>query len=265
MAILRSQEVLIRLIRLVEYLRVHRRGRFVRKIREDLEYRRATFYRDLGVLEAAGLPIHREIVDGEARIAFLDSDETSPNQRPIPVRSSARSTNRAWPRTADAGHVQAVLKEAVESGQEVHLVYSAMGVPAPMNRTLAPMRFGPGDSPAWLLTFDVARSTWPIIDIASIHSVRRGAFQDGASTPDIERAFRSACDAQQGGPVQVVATLAAEVASEAHEFPIGHDQRIEAQSDGSVIVKGTASCATEAKRWLRVWGSHAVSVELAGE
>ena len=68
----RVPEKLIRQWKLVSLLQEKRRGATVSQLMADLGGSRATIFRDLDTLTAAGLPLAKDIVNSETRYRLLD-------------------------------------------------------------------------------------------------------------------------------------------------------------------------------------------------
>lgn len=76
-----------RLWRLVEALQARRRGATVQQLVETLGASRATVYRDLGLLQEAGVPITHEAVNGEVRYGL--ARDALPALRPSALQVAA--------------------------------------------------------------------------------------------------------------------------------------------------------------------------------
>ncbi|MCC6528172.1 MAG: HTH domain-containing protein [Polyangiaceae bacterium] len=64
----RTREILIRLWRLVDVLHSRRLGASIAVLREELQTSRATLYRDLALLQEAGVRIQADRVNGAFKI-----------------------------------------------------------------------------------------------------------------------------------------------------------------------------------------------------
>jgi predicted DNA-binding transcriptional regulator YafY len=75
----RGREVITRQWRLVEALHGRRRGAGVAQLVKDLGVSRSTLYRDIALLEQAGVRIGRESINGEVRFVL--------HGEPLPARA----------------------------------------------------------------------------------------------------------------------------------------------------------------------------------
>ena len=89
-----ARNMLIRQWQIVQLLHGRRRGLTPKRLLEETGSSRATLYRDLEMLEQAGVPMLRETVNGEARISLLG--DKLPELSPTPLQWDALRLARSY-------------------------------------------------------------------------------------------------------------------------------------------------------------------------
>ena len=250
-----AKRQLVRQWKLLELVRASHQGKFIRQLMEELEISRPTLYRDLKILEEAGLPLTSQHTSGEVRVKYLG--EKAPASAPMAPVAQAPLPLPPLRRAPALPSILERLREAMDDRREARISYTAPGLPGPVSSIVAPLKLREFHGAAYLFAWDPAFKSWRLIKASRIIEVRLGAFQDelphGLADGLVDELFKS----RQGPPAAVSVRLAPAVAAFAHEHPLEKDQAIEPQVDGSVIVRSEDSDLEEAARWVLGWGQHA--------
>ena len=286
------QARLVRLCQLIQALRTARRGVAVSALVEVTESSRATVYRDLRVLQSAGLLIERETVNGEARHRLLDESMAvrglpQPQIAAIALARDALSglegtelvaeldrilSDRRAPaipiRARDPGGPRSpaivrVVERALRERLRVRLLYRGVKDAEPRWREVDPgaLQLQSGGA-LYLWCWPLDRGEWRTFKIARVRQA------EPLATPAVPHlgladvmALPHAVCVWSGEPERVAVRIAPQVAWLAREFPLVPDQRIEEQPDRSVVVRATVAGLVEASRWVLRWGRNACVLE----
>ncbi len=264
-----------------------RRGVSIRRLCDELDVSRATLYRDLDVLSAAGLPIVSERVNGEARRRLLT--DVAPTRglgsKELAAIALARHSltglegsglvgtldsilrTKPAPRVKIGARVRAskrspsvvhALDRAIQERRRVRMRYRGTTDSAPRTREMDPAGLHLEDGHAYVYAFALDRDEWRTFKIARIHWIE---ILDVPSEhhPGLERitSLTHAVRVWSGDPVDVTIRIAAGVAWLLPEWPLVPDQRIEERSDGSMLVHAKVAGLVEVRRWVLSWGRNA--------
>jgi len=283
MADTRARKRLIRQWRLIELLSERERGLPVRGLCDALDTSRSTLYRDLAALIDAGVPIEREVVNGETRYRFVGRKlpQLGPSRTERSAVALARQVlgalegsswnqaleamggaeddaieTRSSPPKNDTGVVRE-LEQAIRRRRQVRLLHRGRHDRDHRWRRVEPRRFVLRDQHAYLEAFCLEREDWRLFKLARIERVQPTPEPAAARQPDADRRRSHAVGVWSGKPVDVAIELGASVATLAHEWPLVDDQSLERQSDGSVLIRATVAGLAEVKRWVLGWGRDA--------
>ncbi len=249
-----AKRQLVRQWKLIELVRASHQGKFIRQLLEALEISRPTLYRDLAILEEAGLPLTRQLTSGEARVKYMGDKAPVPPPTLSTDRTSLTMTP-GGPSLASSSIMDG-LREALEDLREVRIAYTAPGMPSAISSIVAPVRLRQYHGAPYLCAWAPEFANWCFIKVSRIVEVRLGAYQDerqNVSEPQIDEMLES----RLGPPMAVSVRLSATAASFVHERPLETGQTLEPQADGSVIIHSAESTLEEAARWVLGWGQHA--------
>lgn len=282
----RNQELLQRRWRLAHFLASARRGRTVAGLAEHLEVSRATVYRDLEFLQAAGATLEVDKVNGEARYRVLDGparvvgspmcavalDLALATLAPLKgtklygelgaLRKELRATSggpKVVLREAQQGPSESsllgTLERAIEQGRELVIVYRGARDAEAVERRVWPLELELAKGQLYVLAHDPGRREARTFKVARIERATLGPAFDRAALAPVPRA--ASVVVWRAAPVAVVVRLAPEVARFAQEYPLRADQRLEPMPDGSVKVHAEVAGPEETMRWVLSWGRHA--------
>lgn len=270
---------------LIQALHKRRRGLTATQLLAEISASRATLYRDLGVLRAAGVPIHTETVNGETRFSIVGDplpDRVPPLQlfalrvacsalRPLGgtrlVRELERLRDRLpTPRQGELdldlglasphdASVVGMIERGLVEHRSVYVDYRGTHDGGVRQRRLAPLSLRLVKGQLYVGAVDLDKHASRTFKAARLESARLGEKFDptGMSAPD----FSHAAVAWSGERTVVRVKLAASVARFATEWPLVAHQEIERAADGRVVVRAEVSGIEEALRWVLSWGRNA--------
>lgn len=287
----RLRPMMIRQWEIVTALCGRRRGLTVPQIAERVGASRATAYRDIKILQNAGVPLDAERVNGEKRyrLGIASIPQLVPSALQIAALHVARrmlepldgtslvtefdlllSRYASLPAaaldtlslgpTGPAGQRQHnhTIQRAIEDGKRVELDYHSVRAAQPALRTVDPVGLHVHDGHLYLIAWDLDRDDWRTFKLPRIHRV---AILDESARPhpeyDPETLFGHAAGVWTGDPVSVAIRLTARVARFVTEWPLTGDQTIESRPDGSIVVRAEVAGTIEAMRWTLRWGQDA--------
>ena len=291
----RTREILIRLWRLVDVLHSRRLGASIAVLLEELQTSRATLYRDLGLLEEAGVRIRADRVNGEARYRLLQDalPALAPTVRQFVALRLARSMleplegtalceeldallAKAGPskdgattmitqqprRVASARDTVRCLEVALERRRRVQLLHPKGSNGVKRWRTVDPISFHMAREQLYFVAHDLEKQALRTFKVARILEARA---TEEPATPhpevDLSTLFRDAVKVWTGAAVNVAVWLAPSVGWKAAEWRLHADQVVEPQGDGAVVVRARVAGVTEATRWVLGWGAAARVLE----
>lgn len=284
-----SQTTLQRQWRLLEALHGRKRGLPVRTLLTDLETSRATLYRDLRTLVAAGFPIMTESTNGEVRYRLLGEPmpPVQPTARqalalrlarttlaplqgskilreldallPRKRRGDERSPKVAIvvPRTKLEPSIVAALERAMSADLRLAFTYAASRG-EPSERKVDPLTLKVVDGQLYLDAFDVDKAAVRTFKAARITAIR--VLEEKAARHedhDDARVLAHAAKLWDGPLVDVTVRISPRAARFVSEWPLVESQSLEDQPDGAVLVRARVSGIVETMRWVLRWGKDA--------
>lgn len=290
--------MLLRQWRLIEALHGKTRGVTAPALTEELSTSRATLYRDLAVLTEVGIPIARDVVNGETRYRLLGAglpalaptamqfaallvarELAAPLEGTSLVReldgllhnqvgkagkaAKSRVTIKASPSTQMTKALE-VIDQAMARGKQLSFMYRAAskGDEKASLRTVDAVALRMVDSQVYLVAFDHARADWRTFKVVRMSSP---ALLDAAASThegfDEAALFAHSVKAWSSDPIEVKVRLSKKVGWLAGEWPLIAGQELETRADGSVIVRARVSGIVEAMRWVLSWGREAEALE----
>jgi predicted DNA-binding transcriptional regulator YafY len=285
------RERIVRICMLIEALRGARRGLSITALVAQTGASRATVYRDLEVLRAAGLAIEKELVNGQARHRILDGSVGrlalgAPYVAAIALAREGLAALEGTEalaaldailadRRATTGHVRAqesvgprapaivrALDRAIRDGRRVRISYRGVKDATWRWREVDPGALQLQRGELYLWAWAIEARAWRTFKLARMRGVETTQLAS-APHPGLAEvmALRHAVRVWSGPLEDVAVRIAAEVAWLADEQPLVPDQRVEQQADGTVIVRATVAGLVEATRWVLRWGAHACVLE----
>lgn len=288
---MRAQRQHARQWRLLAEISKTQRGLSIAQLMDLTEQSRPNLYRDLRVLEEAGLPICRE----RGRVRLLTPKELPPagfsalqiaalhlarlQLGPLAGAAAVRELDAllAKLRTNDAqgvfqfgGAAKSVappqVLKTIERAQRYRrraaIEYRAAshgGRPARLH--IEPLIFNVADGEPYVLAYCVERKgerTYKLARITNAELTEDPATYRPSRSP--QEAFAHSVKAWSGDPQVVRIRLDAEVAWLAREYPLPH-QKETGEPDGSVVIEAQVAGLVEARRWTLSWGGAAEALE----
>lgn len=287
-----SRERVVRMWQIVEALRSRRRGLTVPELVDLVRTSRSTVYRDLAVLEEAGVPLTRERIGGEARhrLATMTSGVVLASHEiaalalarqmldPLDGLQIVEALDRllrrlggagAAPRAIGVAGVSAgdhratvrAIDMAIRDGHRLQFDYASAAGEVEQ-RLVDPVAIRLHRGQPYLVAHDVDRADWRIFKASRIEGKLELAGEaDPHDDYDEQALFGHSVGVWSGEPVDIAVRLTPDVASRAAEYPLTDDQIIEPQADGAVIVRARVAGIVEAMRWILGWGPAAEALE----
>lgn len=283
----------VRLWRFIEVLNAHRYGASLTQLMEELGASRATIYRDLAVLEEAGVRIERLTPNGETKLRLLRPAQLpglglnalqvtalrlvraelaalegtgllqeldsllAPYRTPEKqqhFRFAERPSARPIPQRAE---IMKNLERALRTRCRARMDY-AKGNATPRTLDIEPLIVNVAKGDPYLLAYslkDNEQRTYKLSRIQRLEATRDPATHLPAEPP--ARAFQHSVKIWNGKPTLVQVRLDSSVAWLAHEYPLIAEQTVEPVADGSVTVSARVAGTVEAMRWVLGWGGAA--------
>lgn len=282
-----------RLWKLVLVLNGVRYGKTVAQLRSELEISRSTLYRDLDMLEAAGVGLSRAKINGEARIALdglktlavaptvlqvaalcLARDALTPLEGTAAVRE-LDALLAQWGRRVDAGLdaaprdtqvVGPALVETIDAASRnrhrLVLEYQGARDEAPRRREVDPLVMRLEEQSPYLFGYCYERKGYRLFKLARIAAAHETKTPAGDhSAVDLEALLEHSVKVWLGDRhFAVVVRLSPSKARFAREYPLTAHQELEPQPDGAVLVRAEVNGLVEALRWVLSWGADAAVV-----
>lgn len=281
-----ARNMLIRQWQILQLLHGLRRGLSPKRLLEETGSSRATLYRDLDMLEQAGVPLLRETINGEARVSLLG--DKLPPLSATPLQWDAMRLARSYlgplqgtsllaeldallarnrprkpspdPPSSDPEPVHArslkVLDAAIAQRKRVRFRYRSADDTEYRTRTVDPIMWRLVEEHVYLVAFEpgVGHRTFKVARMS--HTER---LDEDADVHDVDEdeLFRGAVKIWSGPPVEVAIRLSPYAARLLPEYPLTNDQRIEPEDDGHALLIAQVAGTKEVERWVLHWGAHA--------
>jgi len=289
-----ARNMLIRQWQILQLLHGRRRGLTPKRLLEETGSSRATLYRDLDMLEQAGVPLLRETVNGEARVSLLgdklpeltatplqwdalrlarsyltplegtsllaELDALLDRNRPRKPTATAEAEAEAGPapETPGSRHARslAVLDSAIAQRKKVRFRYRSAGDAEYRTRTVDPLMWRLVDEHVYLIAFepDVGYRTFKVARMSHTERLEQDA---AVHEVDEDELFRGAVKIWSGPPVEVEIRLSPYAARLLPEYPLSREQEVAPLDDGGVLLRAKVAGTKEVERWVLHWGAHA--------
>lgn len=283
---------IVRLWRLVELLHDSPRGLSTGHIERHLGASRATCYRDLNVLKAAGVAIQSDMVNGEVRYRVDQHDIAALS--PTPLQLLALRVARAMlspfqgmrlVRELDTllGHTQGkperlpfaladkyppaepgvteAVERSLEQRRRLRFAYRSPTSDQSSQRSVDPIAMRAVEGQLYLVAFDTekqAARTFKLLRMGEAEVLPDAAVPH--PEVDEETMFADSVKAWSGDSQQVVIKIPARLAGVANEWPLVATQQVQDQGDGTALVRARVSGLVEAMRWALRWGADAEAI-----
>jgi predicted DNA-binding transcriptional regulator YafY len=278
---------------LLKALQGRRVGLSIKTLSENVGASRWTVRRYLGLLEEAGFQIAKEERNGGFQYRLLgdpmpavdptarqtealqlaqqmlaplkgtrvlrEFDALVPKKRKATV--PAPLVEVGPPAAVGEPLIASVVEHAIRSGRRLSFIYAATGG-APSLRKVDPLMLHMRDGQLYLNAFDVERAKLRTFKLARVSSPE---MLDEKAQPhdecDKARVLPHAAKIWDAPAVDIVVRISPSVARFVKEWPLIASQQIEAQPDGSAIVRAQVAGTVEAMRWVLRWGKGAIVLE----
>ncbi|MCA9709546.1 MAG: transcriptional regulator [Myxococcales bacterium] len=280
-----ARNMLIRQWQILQQLHGRRRGLSLRSLLEETGSSRATLYRDLDMLEQAGVPLLRETVNGEARVCLLGDKLPSLTATPLqwdalrlarsflsPLegtsllaeldalleRNRPRQPGATQTPSAESRHARSlkVLDAAIAQRKKVRFRYRSAGAEEYRTRTVDPLMWRLVDEHVYLIAFEPERG-YRTFKVARMSHTERLDEDAGEHDVDEDEMFRGAVKIWSGPPVEVEIRISPYAARLLPEYPLSPKQQVEPRDDGGAVLRAEVAGTKEVTRWVLHWGSHA--------
>lgn len=287
-----ARNMLIRQWQILQLLHGRRRGLPPKRLLEETGSSRATLYRDLDMLEQAGVPLLRETVNGEARVSLLgdklpeltatplqwdalrlarsyltplegtsllsELDALLDRNRPKKPAGAAQAEAPEAPQTPAARHARSlgVLDAAIAQRKKVRFRYRSAGNAEYRTRTVDPLMWRLVEEHVYLIAFEpeVGYRTFKVARMS--HTERLDA-DAAVHQVDEDELFRGAVKIWSGPPVDVEIRLSPYATRLLPEYPLSREQEVRTLDDGSAVLRAKVAGTKEVTRWVLHWGAHA--------
>jgi predicted DNA-binding transcriptional regulator YafY len=285
-----ARNMLIRQWQILQLLHGRRRGLTPKRLLEETGSSRATLYRDLDMLEQAGVPLLRETVNGEARVCLLGDKLPELTATPLqwdalrlarsyltplegtsllaeldalldrnrPRKPATAEAAPAAPETPGARHARslAVLDAAIAQRKKVRFRYRSAGDAEYRTRTVDPLMWRLVEEHVYLIAFepDVGYRTFKVARMSHTERLEQDA---AVHEVDEDELFRGAVKIWSGPPVDVEIRLSPYAARLLPEYPLCREQEVRLLADGGALLVAKVAGTKEVTRWVLHWGAHA--------
>lgn len=288
-----ARNMLIRQWQILQLLHGRRRGLPPKRLLEETGSSRATLYRDLDMLEQAGVPLLRETINGEARVSLLgdklpeltatplqwdalrlarsyltplegtsllaELDALLDRNRPRKPGTTAEApAEAAAAETPDSRHASSlrVLDAAIAQRKKVRFRYRSAGDTEYKTRTVDPIMWRLVDEHVYLIAYEPELG-YRTFKVARMSHTER--LDDDAAVHDVDEdeLFRGSVKIWSGPPVEVEIRVSPYAARLLPEYPLSREQRVRPLSDGGAILRAEVAGTKEVLRWVLHWGAHA--------
>ncbi len=281
-----ARNMLIRQWQILQQLHGRRRGMGLRPLLEETGSSRATLYRDLDMLEQAGVPLLRETVNGEARVSLLG--DKLPSLAATPLQWDALRLARSYltplegtsllaeldallernrPRkpgiatqtpNAEPRHARSlkVLDAAIAQRKKVRFRYRSAGAEEYRTRTVDPLMWRLVDEHVYLIAYEAERG-YRTFKVARMSHTERLEEDAAEHEIDEDEMFRGAVKIWSGPPVEVQIRISPYAARLLPEYPLSPEQTVLPRDDGGAVLRAAVAGTKEVTRWVLHWGPHA--------
>ena len=285
----RTQNQLIRYVKLLDCLRAKKSGWTVAQLVENLETSRPTIYRDLKLLHASGLALKVETVTGEKRYRLGTLDATTISLTPDvltalilarqelsaiegtkPVRALDRilksigTVSRSTAivssdnRTPKNQAFVANLETAIQKKRRVTIEYLGASEAEPSLRTIEPVELRTWHKAVYCAAWCLRSSDWRVFKISRIQDITSLTDRSVAHpTFNGDEVFAHSMGIWSGTPLKAKIWIDQSRAKLVSEYPLADPQKVTKRSDGSVVVTGLVAAEEEALQWAFRWGANA--------
>lgn len=290
-----ARNMLIRQWQILQLLHGRRRGLTPKRLLEETGSSRATLYRDLDMLEEAGVPLLRETVNGEARVSLLGDklpeltatplqwdalrlarsyltplegtsllveldallDRNRP-RKPGSLEAEADPATPTAPETPGARHARSlsVLDSAIAQRKKVRFRYRSAGDAEYRTRTVDPLMWRLVDEHVYLIAFEPGVG-YRTFKVARMSHTERLEQDAAVHEVDEDELFRGAVKIWSGPPVEVQIRLSPYATRLLPEYPLSREQEVRPLDDGGAILVAKVAGTKEVTRWVLHWGVHA--------
>lgn len=276
---------LTRLLSIVEALRAARRGLTIRQLVERTDGSRASIYRDLNVLRAAGLPVDKLQSAGEMRYVLAGSTGTyaltplqlaalvagrrslSPLEGTRLVRELDVFLRQVRAQPQAAGHVHlplahtfapdrmTIIDRALDQNRCVRIRYRGTRDAAASWRLVEPVELRVSALQPYLVAYDRDGGrfkSYKLVRISQVQMLTEPA--RSRARYDGNKEFAHSRGIWSGPTHEVVVRVHKAVARFVREWPLHRDQRVDDTPAGDVIVHARVAGLEESLRWVLSWG-----------
>ncbi|HGG56824.1 MAG TPA: WYL domain-containing protein [Nannocystis exedens] len=286
----KRQDAMIRQWRMIEKLNSTRRGLTIRQICEAVDASRATIYRDIKVLQGAGVPILTETVNSEAR--YRIDDHAAPPLVLNPLQLSAiffarqqlsalegtrlveelnglLAQAKADPELAlsvkeaprSTPDVSALVEKALGEHRRLRFQYASVKASGSSLRRVDPLSLHLSDNHLYLAAYDLDKGglrTFKLLRMTAVEVL------DEQASPhpevDCNALFTRSIKAWSGEVVEVRVKIPARLARFVDEWPLVPEQQVLAGDGDSVVVVALVAGLVEPMRWVLRWGADAEAI-----
>jgi predicted DNA-binding transcriptional regulator YafY len=291
-----AKNMLIRQWQILQLLHGRRRGLTPKRLIEETGSSRATLYRDLDMLEQAGVPLLRETVNGEARVSLLG--DKLPELTATPLQWDALRLARSYltplegtsllaeldalldrnrprkPATADgateapgaapapetpgARHARslAAVDAAIAQRKKLRFRYRSAGQTEYRTRTVDPLMWRLVDEHVYLIAYEPPHG-YRTFKVARMSNTERLDEDAAVHEVDEDELFKGAVKIWSGPPVEVEIRISPYAARLLPEYPLSREQEVAPLDDGGALLRAKVAGTKEVTRWVLHWGAHA--------
>jgi predicted DNA-binding transcriptional regulator YafY len=282
-----ARNMLIRQWQILQLLHGRRRGLPPKRLLEETGSSRATLYRDLDMLEQAGVPLLRETINGEARVSLLG--DKLPELTATPLQWDALRLARSYlvplegtsllaeldalldrnrhkkpaaapedAKTPAARHARslAAVDAAIAQRKQLRFRYRSAGDTEYRVRTVDPLMWRLVDEHVYLIAYEPELG-YRTFKVARMSHTERLDEDAAAHHVDEDELFRGAVKIWSGPPVEVEIRLSPYAARLLPEYPLSREQDVQALEDGGALLRAKVAGTKEVTRWVLHWGAHA--------
>ncbi len=290
-----ARNMLIRQWQILQLLHGRRRGLTPKRLIEETGSSRATLYRDLDMLEQAGVPLLRETVNGEARVSLLGDklpeltatplqwdalrlarsyltplegtsllaeldallDRNRP-RRPVGGPEGAEGEGQAPPETPGARHARslAAVDAAIAQRKKLRFRYRSAGQTEYRTRTVDPLMWRLVEEHVYLIAYEHPHG-YRTFKVARMSNTERLDEDAAEHEFDEDELFKGAVKIWSGPPVEVEIRISPYAARLLPEYPLSRDQEVQPLEDGGALLRAKVAGTKEVTRWVLHWGAHA--------
>jgi predicted DNA-binding transcriptional regulator YafY len=285
-----ARNMLIRQWQILQLLHGRRRGLTPKRLIEETGSSRATLYRDLDMLEQAGVPLLRETVNGEARVSLLGDKLPELTATPLqwdalrlarsflvplegtsllaeldalldrnrPKKPAATPDGPEAPETPGARHARslAAVDAAIAQRKKLRFRYRSAGQAEYRTRTVDPLMWRLVEEHVYLIAYEPELG-YRTFKVARMSHTERLDEDAAAHEVDEDELFRGAVKIWSGPPVEVEIRISPYAARLLPEYPLSREQEVQPLDDGGALLRAKVAGTKEVTRWVLHWGAHA--------